>query len=150
MVESKDAMQYALRLLGYRQRSVHEMSYRLKEKDYPVEAVDDVIARLKDWGYLNDLRFAEDWIQYRLATKPMGPLLLEVELKDKGIAKDIIDAKLAEAFSQVSEFELACNLAKSKYKGESDWKKVAGMLHRRGFSFSVIDSVKVFLGVGFD
>lgn len=150
MVESKDAMQYALRLLGYRQRSVNEISLRLIEKDYPEETVNDVIARLKDWGYLNDLRFAEDWIRNRFASKPMGPQRLQFELKQKGIASDIIEAKLAEAFAEVSEFELACSLAESKLKDVSDWKKVAGLLHRRGFSYSVITSVKVFLGVTFE
>lgn len=150
MGKSDDALQYALRLLGYRPRTVHEITERLMKKDYSEESVCEAVTKLKEWGYLDDIRFTEDWIQNRFASKPMGPIRLQSELRKKGIASEIITEKLDEAFDATSEFELARRLARSKYRNESDWRKVAGLLKRRGFSYSVIVSVREDLGVAAD
>lgn len=135
-------MQDALRLLTYRPRSVQEISLRLHAKGHSEVSVIDTVAKLKAWGYLNDIQFAENWIRNRLLNKPMGTIRLRAELQAKGVSGDIINTQLQEAFSVVSEYEVAYNLAASKFKTPEDWKRIAGLLERRGFSYDILNSVK--------
>lgn len=144
---SNATMGYALKLLGYRPRSIHELTVRLREKQHPDEAIRETIGKLEGWGYLNDDRFAEDWIRSRFINKPMGAQRLREELRGKGVSLDIIDIKLEEAFNIRSEFEIACDLASSKLRKSGDWRKVSGLLKRRGFSYDTIISVGNSLGV---
>lgn len=145
---NEKAMQDALKLLTYRPRSVYELILRLQKKGHSQASAAKTAAKLEEWGYLNDKKFAEDWIRNRLLNKPMGKIRLRQELKLKGISRDIIEAKLEEAFAEVSEFETASRLACSKLKKPDDWGKVAGLLKRRGFSYEIIRSIGLSLGLG--
>lgn len=136
------AMHEALRLLTYRPRSIHEMSMRLQAKGYSEASIAETVAKLEAWGYLNDTEFAENWIRNRLRNKPMGPMRLRSELLAKGVSVDIVEAKLQETFTVVSEYELAYGLAISKLNTSEDWKRIAGLLKRRGFSYDILNSVR--------
>lgn len=144
----QDAMQDALRLLTYRPRSVHELTVRLRGKNHPEASIAEVVAKLETWGYLNDAKFAEDWICSRLLNKPMGSIRLRSELRAKGVSSDIINEKLQEAFEAVSEFDVAYRLARSKLISPEDWNRLAGLLKRRGFSYDIVSSVGEALGLG--
>ena len=144
------AMKYALKLLTYRPRSVHELTVRLQKKQFSEEVVAETIARLIDWDYLNDEKFTDAWIQYRILNKPMGAIRLKQELREKGVPKEIINAKLEEAFSVNSEFDIARKLANSKLNRSKNWPQVARMLIRRGFSYDTVEAVRESLGIAAD
>jgi len=151
----QDTMQDALRLLTYRPRSVHELTVRLRNKNYPEESISEVVAKLESWGYLNDAKFTEDWIRNRLQNKPMGSIRLRSELRAKGVSSEIINEKLKDAFAETSEFEVAYTLVISKLgsPGEQmsaeDWNRLAGLLKRRGFSYETVASVGAALRLGY-
>ena len=52
-------MEYALRSLSGRAQSVGELREKLRRRAALMGDVDEVLAQLKDTGYLNDRRFAE-------------------------------------------------------------------------------------------
>ena len=147
MSKPKGALQEAVKLLSYRPRSVQEITLRLRHKKYPEEEIAEATNKLLDWGYLDDNKFAEDWIQSRFLNKPMGSIRLREELKLKGISTEIINFRLEEAFETVSEFEIALKLAYSKHTNKANWNKTAGFLKMRGFSYSTIISVREALGI---
>ncbi|MCV4860391.1 RecX family transcriptional regulator, partial [Escherichia coli] len=63
----------AVKLLAAKPRSVGELRERLLEKKWTdAEIVDDVIARLTGYGYLNDAQFAKDFAALKLREKPFG------------------------------------------------------------------------------
>ena len=87
MKENRDegAKAAALRLLTFRDRSTHELRVRL-ERDYPPEEVEKTIDYLQGIGYLDDLRFARGYVQYRNGHRPTGNYLLRLELSSKGVS----------------------------------------------------------------
>ena len=64
-------MKRAFNLLSAKPRSVAELRTRLLEKEWAEEdAVDRVIARMQELGYLNDQQYAEQFANSRLTAKP--------------------------------------------------------------------------------
>ena len=58
--------EYALRVLGGRAHSTGELREKLRRKAELAADVDPAIARLKEYGYLNDRKFAESFAAARL------------------------------------------------------------------------------------
>lgn len=144
------AKDYAYRLLNYRPRGEKELADRLKRKKFEPEIIAPVVAFLREVNYLNDAEFARFWVNSRISGKPMGPARIRYELKNKGVAEEIIDAALNSLKEKYDEYEAARGLAISRIKvlGKSiggDKKRMRqrlyGYLNRRGFSFDVISDV---------
>jgi len=53
--------------------------------------LDTVIDRMRELGYVDDRAFAAWWIEQRRTFRPKGILALTMELRRKGIAREIID-----------------------------------------------------------
>lgn len=132
----EEAKAAALRLLSVRDRSIHELRIRL-ERSYPMEVVDEVIEYLEKMGYLDDLRFARNYVEYRNRFRPTGNYLLRLELSDKGVADSYIDQVVN---PPELEFELAFSLAAQRLgrlqreDALTRCRKVYQLLQRRGFS----------------
>ncbi len=144
--ELQSAKAAAYRLLSFRDRSCHEIQSRLCQKGYCEEVIDNVLEGLKYYNYINDERFACQWIRYRLETKPMGEFRLRQELKEKGIMPSVIDTAFEHEFPFQSQEEMALALLKQRYGNEEDYDKtmkrrMGGFLQRRGFSYRVIHKV---------
>src|SRR5882762_1022222 len=92
----------ALMFLKIRPRSVHELRAKLSGKGFGPEDIDDVVAALKSIDLLNDRVFTASWIRYRLA-RPFGFRRIITELKQKGIADDIIAEAVSSAKGQYAE-----------------------------------------------
>src|SRR5438067_234708 len=64
-------LQRAVKLLAAKPRSIAELRARLLEKEWTnEEAVDAALARLKEYGYLNDERFAFGYASYKVKQRP--------------------------------------------------------------------------------
>jgi regulatory protein len=63
---------YALRALAARAHSTGELREKLRRRAERISDIDDVIARLKDNGYLDDRRFAEGFANARLSNEGLG------------------------------------------------------------------------------
>ncbi|KPL18188.1 MAG: hypothetical protein AMJ92_09165 [candidate division Zixibacteria bacterium SM23_81] len=142
--EKSKAKSFALDFIGYRARSVWEVAERLKKRGHSQNVIDQVIRELRQSDLLDDVQFAAQWAQSRVATKPLGERLLRRELKLKGISNEIVEKTVAETFGQVSQKELAANLLKIRRKRylALDEKKakqrMAAFLLRRGFPREVV------------
>ncbi len=141
------AMDVALRLLGFRSRTEREMEKRLLEKGVGAEVAGRVCARLREIGYLDDRKFALDWIKSRAGGKCRSPSMLKRELQGKGISRSIAEEAVAEGLAGRDLFEEACALARRKMRqgGEGETSrlrpKVQGLLLRRGFDYDFIRKV---------
>src|SRR5436305_9742984 len=66
-------LQRAVKLLATKPRSVEELRERLLEKEWTDEAAADyALGKLKEYGYLDDERFAFGFASYRVHQKPVG------------------------------------------------------------------------------
>jgi regulatory protein len=62
--QEEQALTCALRVLSYRPRSNNEIDQKLRSKGFSSKIRESVLGKLIDVGYLDDVRFAESWINY--------------------------------------------------------------------------------------
>jgi len=132
-------------LLTAKQRSVEELRERLLEGRGATEAVvDEVIARLRDYGYLDDAKFAQSYASLRLRERPLGRRRLARDLSLKKVDKQTATTALDEVFEATPEAELIERaIAKrlrlrGKPKSREDAKKLFDHLLRQGFAFDLV------------
>lgn len=138
------ATETALRLLAVRLRSHRELEQRLSRRDIAPATVRAVVERLGTEGFIDDMRFARAWVRGRLALRPSGAVRLRRELLRKGIAPEFIERALREAFADADERQLALDVARARMRRyrsdppDAAYRRVAGVLQRRGFSTDAI------------
>lgn len=131
---------YAEKLLSFRPRSQFEIEQKLRFKKYPEKEIKDLIKKLKKEKLINDRLFADLWVSNRENLNPKGRRLLELELRQKGISKEIIESVLSE-YSPDLQIDLALKRIESKIKNKrelTDYKakqKLLAYLARHGFDY---------------
>lgn len=133
----------ALNLLTRRDYSEHTISKKLQQKGYAAIEIQTVVAELVENNFLNDKRFAENYIHSR-CNKGYGPNRILLELKSLGIADDIIAEQLNIADN--TWLDHAIRVWQKKFKGRkaSDLKeqfKQKQYLQYRGFSAEIIEDI---------
>lgn len=141
----QQALQFAMKLIGLRRRSVLEMRQKLQQKGYNTETCNFVIQELHNFQYLNDQQFAESYIRDRINLKPTSKKFLIFELKQKGISEHIITTTLEQLVDEQVEISMAKTLVKKKLRSftlQSDTIKRAKLityLMNKGFDFHIIN-----------
>jgi regulatory protein len=96
----------ALRLLARRAYSIAQMRRALTRRSDSVAAVEEAIVRLRQIGYLDDQKFAEQQAGALRRNRAFGPRRIVRELKAKGVNYSFIQAAVEQAFAEVGEYEL--------------------------------------------
>ena len=144
--EQKEATRKAMLLLQHMDRTEKGLSDRLRQAGFSPEAIESALNYVRSYGYLNDERYAENYIAFRMASKSRQKILQE--LAGKGIDRQT--AILAwERASEVEEpDELAVLRATIEKKCQPDtvldekgMRRLQGFLLRRGFSYGDISHV---------
>jgi regulatory protein len=139
-------LEFGVRSLGAKMKSVRDLRQRMKGRAAPGEAgeaaMDAVIARLKELGYLSDERFAADFTRLRQENDKFGQRRVQQGLMQKGIAQELATKTLMKAYEEVDEVALARQFAERKRlrKPEGD-KEVARTMRRllaAGFSTKTV------------
>lgn len=137
--------QRAIKLLAARSRSVAELSELLLQTTGATkEAVNDVLARLHDYGYLDDERFAFGYAYLKLRQKPLGRQRLKRDLAMKKVDKGVIDEALDLIFAEVSEEEQIDRAiekrtrVRGRPKNRAQAKSLFDHLMRQGFPFELV------------
>jgi regulatory protein len=138
-------LQRAVKLLAAKPRSVEELRERLLEKEWTDEtAVAYALAKLKEYGYLDDDRFAFSFASYRVKQKPVGRRRLERDLKTKKVSKETADAALELVYQETPEEELIARAIekRTRLRGRpttrQETKSLYDHLLRLGFSYDLI------------
>lgn len=141
LVESEQniAFNKAFKYMDTALKTSKQMRDYLKRKGYDNVIVDNVIAKLKEYNYINDKAFAEAYVS-AYKTK-YGKSMLKNKLIQKGVSKDIVD-ELLEEFE--SKEDVIDKLLKKKLGNkvlDNDLKvKCVRFLASRGFGFDEINS----------
>jgi regulatory protein len=85
-------MDVAARYLGTRPRTRWELDRRLRRAGAAPEVIGAVLDRLATMGYVDDLAFARWWAEQRDRHAPRGRRLVEAELRQHGVPRDVIEA----------------------------------------------------------
>jgi regulatory protein len=130
----------ALNYLSYRPRSTREIEQYLRRRKVADEVAGAVIARLQRIGMLDDGEFARFWVENRMAFRPRGTRALKVELRQKGVSGEIIEAALE---GMEDEEPAAYEAAKAKLRSFASlddrqfFTRMIGFLQRRGYPYAV-------------
>jgi regulatory protein len=139
-----DAYTDALRLLAGRELSVAELRARLLDRDHNPEDADLAVERLRQEGALNDERVARAYARTAIDIKGRGRLRIARELHEKGIAREVVTAALAEVFGELDERSLVSKALQKKLRGRpkpttpSELARLYQYLMRQGFSPAVV------------
>lgn len=141
LIKAKDC---AYRFLSYRQRSRQEIEQRLKKKKFTPGVIKKTIAYLSEINYINDEDFARCWTRSKIESNPVGWSFLRYQLRQKGIAEQIIARVISNFSAQYDEIDVAKRLLSSRRTRYKDLgplklkKRLYDYLRRRGFSHEVI------------
>jgi len=137
--------QRAIKLLAAKPRSVEELRERLRRgKGANEDVVETVIARLREYGYLNDEQLALSYASFKVKQKPVGRRRLERDLKLKKISSAVANDALEVVYAETSEEQLIEQaIAKrlrirGRPKNRAEAKSLFDHLLRQGFAFDLI------------
>ena len=144
--EQKNARRKAMLLLEHMDRTEKGLSDRLRQAGFSAEAAEDAMDYVRSYGYLNDQRYAVNYISFRMGTKSRQKILQE--LARKGIDREVALAAWEEAAEIEEPDELAVLRTAVNKKCQSDtvldekgMRRLQGFLLRRGFSYGDISHV---------
>ncbi len=143
------AKKRAMFLLERMDRTEHQLRDKLMQNGYPAVCVDLAIDYVKKYHYIDDLRYATNYISYQQKRKSRQKL--KIDLLTKGIDKNVIEQALDEAFDSDEQIKIRQLLEKKHYDPkECDRKekqKTYQYLMRRGFKGSdIIHVMKIWDG----
>jgi regulatory protein len=157
MSEEKTAFEEASKYLGYRMRTESEVREHLEEKGFGQEETDGAVAELTDLGYIDDIRYAEVYIEYAKG-KRRGRRRIRLELEEKGIAGDTAENAINDYYyeNNINESGEALEIAMREFREPADGDdrealekeiaRIARKLERLGFAnddiFKVMSSLR--------
>lgn len=148
---------YALRLLGGQARSVAELREKLAARAERPEDVSAILARLRQSGYLDDRRFAENYAAARRDNQGLGQERVLRDLRRRRVAPRLAEAAVRAAYRDSDEIRLIEQYLQRKYRGIpleeylAEPKHLAAAYRRlRGAGFSGGNIVRVLTRLGGD
>lgn len=141
----KNIFARAIKLLSAKPRSIAELRERLLQGRAADEvAVEEAIKRLKEYGYLDDERYAFGYASLRVRQKPVGRRRLQSDLKLRKVDPKVVDEALDLVFSETSEGELIDRAIEKRIRlrgrpaDRAAAKSLFDHLLRQGFSFELV------------
>ena len=133
------AYESALHYLSFRPRSEWEIEQHLRKKEVDDKIIQDVLARLGRAKLVNDIDFARFWVENREAFRPRGAWALRAELRQKGLANEIIDSALEGLDEEGNAMRAAERKARqlAHLDKQTFHRRLLSYLHRRGFGYGV-------------
>lgn len=128
----------ALRLLGRRELSRHQLRARLVARGAEAGAVEDVIAQLAERGLIDDARVARAHARTAVQVKRRGRDRIRRELAQMGIDEETARAALDEACGSGQESAALDTVIRRRARGidvsdPAALRRLAGALFRQGF-----------------
>jgi SOS response regulatory protein OraA/RecX len=136
--------QRAVKLLAAKPRSIAELRERLLEKQWTnEEVVEAVLERLKEYGYLNDERFAFGYAAFQVRQKPVGRQRLQRALQLKKVDRETADEAIKLVFEETPEEDLIDRAIAKRVRlrglpqTRAETKSLLDHLLRQGFSYEL-------------
>lgn len=142
--------EYALRILGAHACSVGDLRQKLERRAERAEDVAPILARLKEYGYLDDRRFAEAFSAARLENQGFGKARVLSDLRKRRVAPAVAEKAVSEVYRGADESALIEDFLRRKYRHTplETWlaqpKNLAAAYRRlRAAGFTTSNSVRV-------
>ena len=134
-VLTKRAKQRAMYLLKSMDRTEYQLRLKLEEGEYPREAIDQAIAYVQSFHYLDDRRYAENYVESRKGS--MSRRELQQKLYQRGIPKALIQEALEGCEPDQEKASIQEWMRKKHYNPQEatleEQRRMYGFLLRKGF-----------------
>lgn len=132
------AYERALNYAMIRPRSVKEMRDYCWRKKWPPEDCQTIIDKLLARRYVDDASFARAWVQHRALGRKTSERKLRLELKQKGIADDIISQAINGTYNEADALKSLVEKKRKLARYRDDEQKLMQYLVRQGFSYDAV------------
>lgn len=135
MISARD---YALKVIGFKDRTEKEIREKLAQKGYDEITIEDETEFLKSYGFINDLRYAEHFTHDAINIKKWGKARIKTELLRKGIDREIVENTIEDIFSELDDDRIFTEMKKrfknSDFSNIKERTRIFNFYLRRGFS----------------
>lgn len=141
--EFNRAKNFALNKISYSQKSTYEIRQKLREKKFSDHVIDDIIAYLDSYGFLDDEAYVKAYIRDKDEISRWSRGKIRYMLKGKHIDDNLIEDYLY-LIDDIREAEKAGFFADKKIKGDFSFEnrtKVFRHLAGKGFDIDIINIV---------
>ena len=140
----KRAKLRAMHLLNDMDRTESQLRTKLLNGDYPADIVDETIAYVKSFGYINDESYIRRFIESKRNSKSKKEIY--ALLMKKGVDMEQVQEILSEYYSAEDSLNAIRDLLRKKrYDPKSatdqEMRKIYGYLARKGFGYEDIRQV---------
>ena len=118
-LSAEELFSYSVKKLSGRAASVGELRTSLLARALDPADVEGVLARLKDYGYLNDARFAESFASARLENEGLGKSRVLRDLRQRRVAPDLAQRTVSKVYADKDEPALIEAYIRRKYRSLS-------------------------------
>lgn len=139
----KRAKLCAMHILEKMDKTEYQLRQKLAALFYPENMIDEAIDYVKKYHYVDDLRYAVSYMEYRRENKSIRQM--EQELYQKGISKETLQEALSQIEAPDEERQIALWLQKKHYDqteaDHNETQKMYNFLLRKGYTASSIQRV---------
>lgn len=134
-IVGKRAKKRAMHLLERMDRTEQQLREKLMSSDYPEECVDEAIAYVKQFHYLDDSRYAENFIRY--SKEKLSRQQIKQKLMIKGISRELIEDAIDSEYDADERIHIRQLLEKKHFNStncdEGEFRRIYQYILRRGF-----------------
>ena len=139
----KRAKMCAMHYLQSMDRTEYQLRKKLSSLFYPEEIVQAAVDYVKQYHYIDDLRYAVNYMEYRKENKSLR--CMEQELYQKGIPQEVVRQASEQVSMPDEEKQIRQWLVKRHYSGpraeRSEKERMYRFLAGKGYSLSSIQRV---------
>ncbi len=111
--------EYALSALGRRAMSESELRQKLRGKAADQADIEPLMAKLQEYGYLNDKQFAESYASARQSNQGLGKQRVLRDLRTRRVAGETAEQAVAKVYEGTDEAALIEDFLARKYRGKN-------------------------------
>ena len=115
-LDGPELLNYALHALAGRAMSAGELRTRLHRRAATPSDVDEVLAKLKEAGYLDDRRFAESFAAARRDNQGFGRMRVLQDLRSRRVSGTVAGSAVDQAFEGTDETAMIEQYLARKYR----------------------------------
>lgn len=138
--EFKAAYQAAIQSLSRREYSAKELGDKLRQQGHDSKLVSELLTELANKDYQSDKRYCEMLVRTR-ARQHYGPTKIAYELKQKGVAENLINIELSKYEDDWPQ--IIAELIAKKQRGSKTFTddKLIKFLMSKGFNYGLVKKV---------
>jgi regulatory protein len=115
-LDEKSLWEYALRVLSQRAYSAGDIKQKLFKRAQSAQDLSAVLAKLQEYGLVDDRRYSEAFASARLQNDGFGRFRVLNDLRRKRVAPGVAEKAVNQAFTGTDEQQLIEQFLKRKYR----------------------------------